>query len=248
MIRCGGSERCLYLQVAVNLKKTRMKQFELTIFGQSRILLIVFMFPISLLTALFIGLEINISILNIIIPILFLGLVGFGLYYFSVGHLTVIQKEKRLEFTWSKKAIFKYNDIPPIEIDKIETLVIDQNELLKKIITHDRVVKINNGKIYKKDSAKFIDFLTKNSNARVIDSWDVWDEKGWLKTVYRINTIILISFIGIVVIYTILKGFNSRLLLFAPLLISQLFLYQLQMKGKKKKKTNGNNKYTAFGR
>jgi hypothetical protein len=198
------------------------------------------MFPISLLTALFIGLTINISILNIIIPVLFIGLVGLGLYYFSVGHLTVIQKEKRLEFFWTKKTLFKYNDIAPIEIDEIETLVIDQNELLKKIITQDRVVKINNGKIYKKDSAKFIDFLTENSNIRVIDSWDVWDEKGWLKTAYRINTIILTSFIGIVVIYTIMKGFNSRLLLFAPLLISQLFFYQLQMKSKRKKKTNGN--------
>ena len=218
-----------------------MKQFELTIFRQSRVLLIVLFFPISLLTAIFIGLTINIPILNIITPFLFLGLFGFGLYYFAVGHLTVTQKEKTLEFTWTKKAIFKYNDISPIEIDKIETLVIDQNELLKKIITQDRVVKINNSKIYKKDSAKFIDFLTKNSNARVIDSWDVWDEKGWLKTAYRINTIILTSFIGIVVIYIILKGFNSRLLLFTPLLISQLFFYQLQMKSKKKKKTNGNN-------
>ena len=225
-----------------------MKQFELTIFSQNRVLLIVLFFPISLLTAFFIGLVINISILNIIIPISFLGLVGFGLYYFSVGHLTVIQKEKTLEFIWTKKAIFKYNDITPIEIDKIETLVIDQNELLKKIITQDRVVKINNGKIYKKDSAKFIDFLTKNTNARVIDSWDVWDERGYLKIASRINWFLLISFIIIVIIYSILKGFNGKLLLFAPLLISQLFLYQLQMKGKKKKKTNGNNKYTAFGR
>jgi hypothetical protein len=213
-----------------------MKQYELTIFRQNRILLIVLIFPISLLTALFIGLEIRISILNIIIPISFLGIVGFGLYYFTVGHLIITQKENRLEFGWNKKAFFNYKNIEPIEINQIETLVIDQSELLKKIITKDRVVKINNGKIYKKDSAKFIDFLTKSSNARVIDSWDVWDEKGWLKTAYRINTFLLISFIGIVIIYTFLKEFNSRLLLFAPLLISQLFFYQLQMKRKKKKK------------
>jgi len=209
-----------------------MKQFELTIFRQSRVLLIILFFPISLLTALFIGLKINIPILNIITPFLFLGLVGFGLYYFAVGHLKVIQKENRLEFEWNKKSLFNYKKIEPIEINQIETLVIDQNQLLKKIITRERVVKINNGKIYKKDSATFIDFLNKNSNARVIDSWDVWNEKGWLKTAYRINTVVLTSFIGIVVIYTVLKGFNSRLLLFAPLLISQLFLYQLQMKGK----------------
>ena len=55
--------------------------------------------------------------------------------------------------------------------------------------TQNRVVKINNGKIYKKDSAKFIDFLTKNTNARVIDSWDVWDERGYLKIASRINPV-----------------------------------------------------------
>ena len=211
-----------------------MRQFELTIFSQSRILLIVLFFPISFLTALFLGITIDIQILNIVTPFLFLGLVGFGLYYFAVGHLKVTQIENRLEFEWNKKLLFNYNEIDPIEINQIETMVIDQNQLLKKIITAERVVKINNGKIYRKDSAKFIHFLTENSNARVIDSWDVWNEKGWLRTAYRINTIILTLFIGIVIVFTILKGFNSKLLLFAPLLISQLFLYQIQMKGKEK--------------
>jgi len=212
-----------------------MKQYELTIFRQNRILLVVLIFPISLLTALFIGLEIKISILNIIIPISFLGIVGFGLYYFTIGHLIITQKENRLEFEWNKKAIFNYDNIEPIEINQIETIVIDQDQLLKKIITQDRVVKINNGKIKQKDSSEFIDFLTKNANARIIDSWDVWDEKGWLKTAYRINTILLTLFIGIVVVYTVLKGFNSRLLLFAPFLIIELILYQQQMKRKKRK-------------
>ena len=210
-----------------------MKQFELTIFRQNRILFIVLFSPISLLTAIFIGISINILILKIIIPLVFLGLVGYGLYYFAVGYLRVIQKQNRLEFEWTKKFIFNYTDIEPIDINHIETLVIDQNQLLKKIITQERIVKINNGKIYKKDSEKFIDYLIENSNARVIDSWDVWKEKGWLKIAYVINTIILISYIGIVITFTVLKGFNSKLLLFSPLLISQLFLHQRQMKEKK---------------
>jgi hypothetical protein len=212
-----------------------VEQFQITIFKQSRVLLILFFFPTSLLTAIFIGFSIDIRIINIITPILFLGVVGFGLYYFSVGHLTVKLKENNLEFEWDKKVFFNYKEIEPVEIDNIETLVIDQNQFLRKIIEKERTIRINNRKIQKKDSKKFIDFLTQNTNARVVDSWDVWNEKGWLKTAYRINTIILISFIGIV-IFTILKGFNIRLLLYAPLLISQLFLYQMQMKGKKKTK------------
>ena len=215
-----------------------MKQFELTIFRQNRILLIVIFLPISLLTAFFLGIAINIPILNMITPILFLGLVGWGLYYFAVGHLKVTHIENRLEFEWNKKSLFNYKSIEPIEINQIETLIIDKNQLLKKIITTERVVKINNVKTYKNDTAEFVDFLTKNSNARVIDSWEVWNEKGWLKIAYRINTIILTLFAGIVVIYVILKGFNNRLFLFAPLLISQLFLYQKQIR---RKKTNGNN-------
>ncbi len=212
-----------------------MKQYELTIFRQNRVLLIVLMIPISLLISIFIGLEITIPILNIIIPISFLSIVGFGLYYFSIGHLIIAHKENRLEFQWNKKAIFNYDNIEPIEINQIETLVIDQDQLLKKIITADRIVRINNVKIKQKDSSEFIDFLTKNANTRIIDSWDVWDEKGWLKIAYRINSILLVIFIGVVVFYTITKGLNSRLLLFAPFLISQLFLYQIQMKRKRRK-------------
>jgi len=216
-----------------------MKQYELTIFRQNRVLLIVLMIPISLLISLFIGLEITIPILNIIIPVLFLSIIGFGLYYFTIGYLIITQKENRLELQWNKKTVFNYNNIEPIEINQIEALVIDQDQILKKIITAHRTIKINNGKIKHKDSIEFIDFLTKNTNARIIDSWDVWDEKGWLKTAYRINSILLIVFIGLIIFYIIMKGLNERLLLFAPFLISQLFLYQLQMK-RKRKKTNCN--------
>lgn len=67
----------------------------------------------------------------------------------------------------------------------------------------------------------------------MIDSWDVWDELGYLKIASRINWFLLISFIIIVIVYSILIGFNGKLLLFAPLIISQLVLYQLQMRRKK---------------
>ena len=212
-----------------------MKQFDLTIFRQSRVLLIVLIFPVSALSALFIGRSITIPILNLLAPIIFLGLVGYGLYYYSIGHLTVRLNDKNLEFKWNKKACFNYNEIEPIEIEKINTLVIDQNQFLRKIIGQERTIKINNAKIQKKDSKKFIDFLRNNTNARVIDRWDIWDEKGWLKIAYRINTFLLTSFIGIVVVYTIFKGFNSRLLFFVSLVLSQLFLYHIQMKKKRTK-------------
>lgn len=87
---------------------------------------------------------------------MFLVFVGFGLYYFSVGHLTVKLNDKVLEFEWNKKNLFNYEEIDPIEINEIETLVIDQNQFLRKIIGHKRTIKINNGKIQKKDSAKFL--------------------------------------------------------------------------------------------
>lgn len=214
-----------------------MQQFKLTIFRQSRVLLIVVLFPVSLLTAIIIGAEIEIAVLNFIVPIAFLGLMGLGLFYFTVGHLTIIQNNNKLEFFWTKKILFNYSDIEPVEITQIETLIIDQGQFLRKIITGDREITINNGKILMKDSQKFIDFLMRETQARKIDSWDVWQERGWLGIAFKINTAILIVGFIIVIVYIIVKGFSNKLLLFMPLTISQLLLYQGQMKNKLKDKS-----------
>jgi hypothetical protein len=167
------------------------------------------------------------------------------MYYFAKADLIVDFNEENLIFNWKKKLIFNYPKIESIPIKEIKTIVVDQNQLLKKIITSDRVINISNGKLLMKDSQKFINLLVSiisQNGGRIIDSWDVWKEKGFLSIAYLINSFVLISVLLVVLGFIIIKGFDSRLLLFIPLSISQLFLYRRQMKEKLKK--SGNKTYT----
>lgn len=211
-----------------------MQEYNITIFRQSRILLCLFLLPVIFLTAIFIGAETNsfvISVLFIIISILLI-------YYYIVGNLKITVTENELFFEWKKKYIFNYNPIKAIKINDIKTIVLDEESLLKKIKTHDTVIYINNSKIKSEETEKFINRLkndVKKKDVRIIDSWDEFAEKGYLRLAYRINSIILITSIIIIVIFTILKGFNPVSLSILLLFIPQMILYQKQMKNK----TNG---------
>ncbi|QOW09563.1 hypothetical protein Q73A0000_03880 [Kaistella flava (ex Peng et al. 2021)] len=208
-----------------------MQKFELTIFRQSRVLVGLFLTPISLIGILILCAELN----NIFIGLVLFPVYVLTVYYFVVGHLTVSINNEQLKFRWTRKLIFNYDDIEPVNIADIKTIVIDSGQLLRKIITADRTIKINNAKVQVKDANKFIyqlGILTKRNDVREIDSWDEWSDKGYIKTAYRINTVILVLATIIVTTFIIIKGFNSRNLFLVLLFIPQLYLYGKQMKRK----------------
>lgn len=206
-----------------------MQKFELTIFRRSRVLLGLFLTPVALIGLLIFGAELN----NIFIGLFLFAVYLLTVYYFVVGHLTITIDNGQLKFNWTRKLIFNYDNIKPIDIADINTIVIDSGQLLRKIVTNDRTIKINNAKVQQKDALKFIyelGLMTKENNVREIDSWDEWTDKGYIKTAYRINTVILILATALVTFFIIKKGFNSRHLFLVFLFIPQLFLYGQQMK------------------
>ncbi len=208
-----------------------MQKFELTIFRQSRVLLGVFLTPVALIGSLILGAELN----NVFIGLILFAVYLLTVYYFVVGHLIIAIDNSELKFNWTRKLIFNYDNIEPINIADIKTIVIDNGQLLRKIITTDRTIKINNAKVQQKDAPEFIyelGVLTKENNVREIDSWDEWADKGYIKTAYRINTFLLLSTTVVVTSFIIMKGFNSRHLFLVLLFIPQLFLYGKQMKQK----------------
>jgi hypothetical protein len=215
-----------------------MKSYKLTIFNQSRVIAIVFLLPVILLGSLFAGLELMPKGYFWIVSIpMFAGLSGL-IYYFAKGNLIVDVDDETLLFTWEKKLIFNYNAIEPIPVKDIRAVVIDQDQLLRKIITSDREIKISNGKLLMKDSQKFIALLRssiKQNGGRIIDSWDVWQEKGYLKLALRINTVVIVSIVGLILAFGVIKGFDKIppasyfMLIF---LLPQMLLYQRQMKEK----------------
>lgn len=215
-----------------------MKNYKLTIFNQARVIAVVFIFPVILLGSLFAGLELMPKGYFWIVSIpIFAGLSGL-MYYFAKGDLIVDFDNETLIFKWEKKLIFNYPTIEAIPAKEIKIVVIDQDQLLRKIITSNREIKISNGKLLMKDSQKFISLLESiiNQNGgRIIDSWDVWKEKGYLKWALRINTTIIIGVVSLIVIFGIIKGFDNVppasffMLIF---LLPQMLLYQRQMKEK----------------
>ena len=210
-----------------------MQKFELTIFRQSRVLIGLCLTPFALIGLLILGAELN----SILIGLLLFAFYLLTIYYFVVGHLTITVDNGQLKFNWTKKLIFNYDNIQPVNINDINTIVIDSGQLLRKIVTKDRTIKINNAKVQQKDALKFIyalGILTKENNVREIDSWDEWADKGYIKTAYRINTVILVLGSGFVTFAIIKTGFNSRHLFLVLLFIPQLFLYGQQMKQKLK--------------
>lgn len=217
-----------------------MKTFNILIYRQNRVLLsvlifITLMFPILLLPS-----HIDNSFFQLTITISgFIGLILL-LRYFTVGRLLVTFENNKLKFVWENKLIFKYKDIPTIEISEIKSIVLDnQGQILRKILTDNNEIVLGHGnpsKLFKSDSQKFISFLTSEiKNLKIKDSWDVWVEKGYLIWALRINTTILVLGILIMIVFIVTKGFDSKHLLMLIFILPQLILYQLQMKTKTKK-------------
>ena len=199
----------------------------------------IFAFAILFLPGLLLPSHIDNSILQFVVTVL--GIIGlFGLLvYFSYGRLNVTYDNESLHFEWQSKLLFNYAEIPDIELNEIKRLVIDQGQILRKIVTDKTEITLGNNRpnnVFKSDSQVFIDFLTDQvENKEIIDSWDIWAEKGYLKWALRINTIILLAVIGILGFFAVTKGFDKippasffMLIFFLP----QMFLYQRQMKNR----------------
>jgi hypothetical protein len=209
-----------------------MQEYNITVFRQSRILLSLFLAPIIFLVSIFIGAETN----SFVFLILFLLISLYLIYYFIVGNLKItIKNEDELFFEWKKKIVFNYKTIKPIKISKIKTIVLDEEKLLRKIKTDDVTIYINNSKINYKQTDEFIDRLKheiKKYDIRVIDSWDEFSEKGYLKTAYIISSSVLVISIVLAIIFTIIKGFKPALLSILLLFIPQIILYKKQIGNK----------------
>ena len=206
-----------------------MQTFKLTIFRQSRVLFGLFLLPFAFIGLLLLGLELGSLIWGLLLFIFYLLLY----YYFTVGQLTISIDNERLHFSWTKKIVFNYKELGDVNLADIKTIVIDNGQFLRKLITDSKTVYLNTTKIKPHDNFKLIHFLqafAKNNNVRVTNSWREWADKGYLKTAYRINiAVIAIAFIT-VAIFIARKGFSSGQLFIFLLFIPQLILYGQQMK------------------
>ncbi len=158
---------------------------------------------------------------------------------FCIGILTVSHTENRLTFKWIRKPLLDFRKFRQIDIKRIDKIVIDQNQIIRKIYADSDIIKLNTlraNKIIKDDSIQFLKLIETikkdNHSIRFLDSWDEWNEKGYLKIAYWINTSIIAIGTLVFIIAWILIGFKSINMIYLIFLIPQLILYQLTMKSK----------------
>lgn len=212
----------------------RMHQFTFSVYHPSRVLGCLFLFPCLFLLSIFLGAHFNSILISILAVILSLLL----LYYYTVGHITITFQEEKLNFNWKTKILFNYKYIKETKLEDIKTIVIDQGRLLKKIKTSDRVIHINNSKRSSPEAYDFINHLKLMSaphNPEIIDSWDEFAKKGYLKLAYRFTTFILILSLLLVATFILVKGFKAKYLFVFLLFVPQMFLHKQEMKNKLKK-------------
>ena len=222
-----------------------MEIFQLTVIKQSRALLVVLIFSLSIIGAIFLSMPIDNIILKIFVPILAFALINFLSIYYAFAILNVQAVDKKLKFKWNeRKLIFNFTDIDDINLKDINTLVIDHDladnkEILQSITTNTKKIKIGVSKYWRKDADEFIIFLKKNTNARIIDSWDTWKEKGFLKISYYITLTILLTGAILTTWIVLDKGISNvdshKLILFIGSYLT-LIPYYLIMKRKMGKK------------
>lgn len=210
-----------------------MKKYNLTIISETRFNFSIVILIIGLIFSIFVGVFLG----NLFYGLLPFILIFYSLYYFTIRQLTIFLENGELEFQWTNRKLFNYEDISPIKLSNIKTIVLDNGEFLRKLITSDRVIRINNSRIMPKDASKFIRDLKKEVKIYDIELIDSWDSitKEYLKVLYW--TIITVSSIGGILLITIiiLKGFQLNLLFMLAVLPSLLIVAR-QIKGKIEKR------------
>jgi len=159
-----------------------MNEFELLVNRQYRVVIGILAFGVSMPGLLVLARKIDTPNMKILIPLLLLLLLFYLLYKFVSGKLIIKYWNNKLDFEWRRRILFERKDIEPVSISDIKTLVIDEERFLRKIITVDRIIEINNGKSKKNDFHLFLKkliLIVEDNNGRVIDSKQYSSEKGY---------------------------------------------------------------------
>ena len=220
-----------------------MKKFSVTILNHTRI----FIAFLLVLTTIYFSIKIAIEIENLLIAIsfpIFLVIIILILSVYSIYgilHITVINDE--LLFSWKRKYMFNFKKVENIKLKDIKTLVINNSkldnsgsmELLSKIITNNKEIKLVIGALWRRDADEFIEFMKRNTNAIIVDSWHIYKKNGVLNVLYYLSLLILVIGAGII-ITTFIIGIKVKFhLIFyfigvCSILISNMLLLKQKMR------------------
>jgi len=206
-----------------------MKIYNLKTLHYSRIVAGVFLIPLILILSIIVAAEWK----SFILAILFAIALVFLLYYYCKANITVtVINNYYVRFKYDKKLFFNIKNPSEITITDIRYLVIDNNEILRKIVTENRIININNLKFKQDNTRSLIDDLRKDFDVKTLNSWDHFNKKKFAKVAYHLNFGLIVCSIIVAVIYIYYKGFQPFIFSILLLIIPQMFLYGKQMRRK----------------
>lgn len=159
-----------------------MEKFELTVNKTSRLLIGILIFGLSSPAIIILSSKLDNSIYKVIIPLFLLILLIRLIYWIAFAKLILRYSKNELSFDWIKRFPFDNSAISPIDISDIKRLVVDNEMLLRKIISEDRVIVVNNVKPIKDNFRTFIQNLievVEKNNGQVIISGQYATEQGF---------------------------------------------------------------------
>lgn len=204
-----------------------MQRFELTVNKTSRLLIGILIFGVSSPGLLILSSKLGNSIHKILIPIFLLSLLIGLIYWIAFAKLILRYSDNKLMFEWKKRFLFDNTEIPPIDVYDIKRLVVDKGMFLRKIISKDRVILVNNGKPIKENYRMFIQNLieiVEKNNGQVINSGQYAREQGFNDLSFTLFIVFLaLSILLISRLWNIIE-FYSLLLLLLPLIVYYIHL------------------------
>jgi hypothetical protein len=215
-----------------------MQRFELTVVRQTRLFFGILLFAASAPLLLLIGVNLEIPIQKILIPIVLGGVIIGLLYYTLFGKMVLKYSFDKISFEWIKRFTFDNKDIESINVNEIKTLVVDEGMYLRKIITNNRIVEINNVGSVKNEFRQFIPKLieiVEINNGRVINSKQYQELKGYDDLSFHLTIIFLAFSLCVIPRVWSLLEYYSLFFLILP-----LFAYLIHVKQRIRKKTGGN--------
>ncbi|MCK4661909.1 MAG: hypothetical protein KAT68_03510 [Bacteroidales bacterium] len=221
--------------------------YKLKIVNGFRVVFLFTAYTLIILFSIIASLKLDIITLKLIIIFGTILIFGLFFYYLCVGEMIVVTDNNNLTLKWIKKPLFDYRKLTSIPINGIRTIVIDQDQIIRKIYFQSEKIRLNTWKpdsIFKDDVKEFLKYLhsieKENENIRIIDSWDEWFEKGYLKIALWINSSIIILGTMLIAYAWIFIEFKPMHLFYLIFLIPQLLIYQMTIKAKMRKQTGCN--------
>ena len=196
-----------------------MQRFELNVIRQTRYIFGILLISVSAPLFLYIGANLEMPIQKIIIPIFLFGVLIAVLYFTIFRKIVLNYSFDKIRLEPIKRFMVDNKEIEPINVNEIKTLVVDEGKYLRKIITDDRVVEINNVGSKENEFRMFIDKLSRiveKNNGRVINSKQYQETKGYNDFSFHLIIIGIGFSLCIIPRIWSLFEYYSLLLLFLP--------------------------------